>query len=83
MCVSRIHADIEFGAVLEPIRDVFELDINYANPQDHVPEAERNNRTLKEQIPATYHCLPYRTLTKTTVKTLVTESAKTLNFFPA
>ena len=48
--VSRIHADNEFRAVLEPIRDVLELDINYANPQDHVPEAERNNRTLKERI---------------------------------
>ena len=68
---------------MDPIRDVLELDINYANPQDHVPEAERNNRTIKERIRASYHRLPYHTLTKAMVKVLVSESAKKLNFFPA
>jgi hypothetical protein len=25
--------------------------VNYASPQEHVPEAERNNRVIKERIP--------------------------------
>ena len=83
MRVSRIHADNEFRAVIDPIRDDLDLDVNYANPQDHVPEAERNNRTIKERIRATYHRLPYHTLTRTMVKTLVTESAKQIKLFPS
>ena len=57
--------------------------MNFANAQEHVPEAERNNRVIKERVRATYHRLPYRHLTRTLVKILVTESAKKLNFFPA
>ncbi len=57
--------------------------INFANPQEHVPEAERKNRVIKERVRATYRRLPYIRLTKLLVKMLVTESAKKLNFFPA
>ena len=81
--IARIHADNEFHPLLEPLQDEFRIEMNFANPQEHVPEAERNNRTVKERIRATYHRLPYHTLTKTMVKILVQESAKKLNFFPA
>ena len=81
--IAKIHADNEFRPLLEPLQDEFRVEINFANPQDHVPEAERNNRTLKERTRATYHRLPYHTLTRTMVKILVQESAKKLNFFPA
>ena len=81
MRVARIHADNKFRAVLDPIRDVLDLDINYANPPDHVLEDERNNCTIKERIRASYNRLPCHTLTKTMVKVLVSESAKKLNFF--
>ena len=26
------------------------IHINYSNPQEHVPEAERNNRVIKERV---------------------------------
>ena len=57
--------------------------MNFSNPQEHVPEAERNNCLIKERIRATYHRLPYKQLTKTMTKVLVMDSAKKLNFFPA
>jgi hypothetical protein len=56
--------------------------MNYSNPQEHVPEAERNNSVIKERIRANYHRLPYKRLTRLMVKILVTECAKKLNFFP-
>jgi hypothetical protein len=56
--------------------------MNYANPQEHVPEAERNNRVIKERVRASYHRLPYTHLPRLMIKMLVTESAKKLNFFP-
>ena len=68
---------------MEPLSQEFNVEMNFANPQEHVPEAERNNRVIKERVRATYHRLPYCHLTRMLVKMLVTESAKKLNFFPA
>ena len=81
--ITSIRCDNEFRPLIEPLADDFNVVMNFANPQEHVPEAERNNRVIKERVRATYHRLPYRHLTKTMVKVLVSESAKKLNFFPA
>jgi hypothetical protein len=48
-----------------------------------VPEAERNNRVMKERVCTTYHHLPYEHLPWIMIKILVDDSAKKLNFFPA
>jgi hypothetical protein len=68
---------------MDPLALEFGIQVNYASPQEHVPEAERNNRVIKEQIHATYHCLPYDCLPRIMVKVIVNDSAKKLNFFPA
>jgi hypothetical protein len=36
--------------------------MNFTNAQDHVPETEQNNRTIKERIRAAYHRLPYKAI---------------------
>jgi len=82
-CVSVIWSDNEFCPLIDDLSNVYDVTMNFANPQEHVPEAERNNRVIKERVRATYHRLPYRHLTKTLVKTLVSESAKKINFLPA
>ena len=56
--------------------------MNLSNPQEHVPKAKQNNRVIKERVRATYHCLPYKQLTKTMTIILVMDLAKKLNFFP-
>ena len=38
---------------------VYNVRINYANPQEHVPEVERNIQVIKERFRATFHCLPF------------------------
>ncbi|KAI2510062.1 Reverse transcriptase (RNA-dependent DNA polymerase) [Fragilaria crotonensis] len=81
--VTIIRCDNEFRPLIEPLADEFHVAMNFANAQEHVPEAERNNRVIKERVRATYHRLPYRQLTRTMVKMLVSESAKKLNFFPS
>jgi hypothetical protein len=57
--------------------------VNYANPQEHVPEAEWNNCIIKERVRATFHCLPCWHVSKIMIKILVVDLAKELNFFPA
>lgn len=34
---------------------------NYTNPGEHVPRAERNNRTIEERARAAYHYRPLLT----------------------
>jgi hypothetical protein len=68
---------------MDPLALEFGIQVNYASPQEHVPEAERNNRVIKERIRATYHRLSYDHLPPIMVKVLVNDSTKKLNFFHA
>ena len=56
--------------------------MNYANVQDHIPEAECNIRTIKEQVRVAYHRLPYKALPKVMIRYLAMISARQLNMFP-
>ncbi|KAI2501792.1 Reverse transcriptase (RNA-dependent DNA polymerase) [Fragilaria crotonensis] len=58
--ITSIRCDNEFRPLIEPLADEFNVGMNFANAQEHVPEAERNNRVIKERVRATYHRLPYR-----------------------
>ena len=81
--LSTISADNEFRPVMEFLRkDLPRLTANFASAQEHVPEAERNNRTIKERVRSQYYALPYRTLCKKMIIALVMESAAKLNWFP-
>ena len=53
-----------------------------ANANEHFPEAERNNGTIKECICATFHSLSFQAIPTTFIKHLASETAEKLNFFP-
>ena len=55
---------------------------NYASAQEHVPQAERNNRVIKERVRAAYHYSPFKKLPRKVLKYLVMECTRKLNFFP-
>ena len=57
--------------------------MNFANPGDHVPEAERNNQTTKERIRAAFHRLPYKAMPRVMIQYLSMECTSKLNIFPA
>jgi hypothetical protein len=44
--------------MMEKVEDDLDVDMNFTNAQDHVPEAERNKRTIKERIQTAYHRPP-------------------------
>ena len=75
--LSEIHCDNQFRTVMSywaaskdpPVR------INYANPQEHVPRAERNNRVIQERVRAMYHHMPYNHLPHILVKYTGMEAA--------
>ena len=53
--ITDAHCNNEFRPLMDPLANDFQVNVNYANPQEHVPEAERNNRVIKECIRSTYH----------------------------
>ena len=83
--ISKIYCDQEFKPLMDDIKDNFTppIDMDYCATNKHVPEAERNNRVLKERIRAAFHRLPFRALPKLVMKVLVMETARKLNYFPA
>jgi hypothetical protein len=81
--IKTIHCDGEFRAMMEKVKDDLGVQMNFTNALDHVPEAERNNRTIKERVQAAYHQLPYKALPRQLIRYLVTMQASKLNLFPA
>ena len=81
--LREIHCDNKFRPLMTPLGQKHSIRMNFANPQAHVPRAERNNRVIKERVHATYHRLPYSNLPRIMVVYLVREATKKLNFYPA
>ncbi|MGC8528515.1 hypothetical protein, partial [Acidiphilium sp.] len=57
--------------------------MNYTTTDEHVPEAERNNRTIAERIRCAYPNLPYKGISKQMLRYLSMVCTKQLNLFPA
>ncbi len=81
--IRDIHCDNEFRPLMEPIKDELGVDMNYANAEDHVPEAERNNRTIKERVRALVNGLPFKIMPRAMIRKLAMLCVKQLNMFPA
>ena len=81
--VTEINCDQEFRPLMEQVSDDLNIVMNYATTDEHVPEAERNNRTLQECVRATYHNLPYKSMPKIMIRHLTMIAAEQLNMFPA
>ena len=62
--------------------DNLDIQMNYTNAQEHVPQAERNNRTIKKRVRAALHRLPYKKIPKTMLKYLAMVQTSQLNLFP-
>jgi hypothetical protein len=69
--------------MMEKVKGGLGVRMNFTNALDHVPEAERNNRTIKERVWAACHRLPYKALPRQLIRYLVTTQASQLNLFLA
>ena len=83
--IVEIHCDNEFHKAMDKFaaKQDPQIKMNYANAQEHVPRAERNNRTIQERVRCNYYIMPYTHLPRTIIKYTVSESAKKLNYFPS
>ena len=60
--ISEIHCGNQFRPMFEDVEDNLGVTMAHAAPQAHVPEAERNNRTIKQRTRAAFHRLPHAAL---------------------
>jgi hypothetical protein len=80
--VTRIHADNEFKSIAKEFNTSYNLTFKFTSANKHVPEAERNNRLIKERVRALFHHIPYTKLPRLMIHILFMESTKKLNNFP-
>jgi hypothetical protein len=76
------HCNGEFRGMMEKVTDDLEVNMNFTIAQDHVPESERNNQTIKEMIRAAYHRLPYMAIPRIMIHYLAMIQTNQLNLFP-
>ena len=48
--IAQVNTDNKFQPLVDPVCDDEEITINPTATKEHVPEAERNNRTIQERI---------------------------------
>ena len=78
--VRCLEADSEFKPLLEPLQDELNIDMTFADPQDHVKQAEHNNRAIKERARATFWRLPFESLPKVLIRKLVQQVTHKINY---
>merc|ERR1712155_292641 len=67
--VKLVHADNEFRAVEKEVEGEHEsVKFNFALPDEHVPDMERENRVLEERFRTEYHLLPFDVLPRQMVR---------------
>ena len=81
--IRRIHCDNEFKSIMDPVADEMDIIMNYANPDMHVPDIERNNRVIKERFRIAYYRMPFKKIPKIMIRYLAMVCAKQMNIFPA
>ncbi|MGC8466570.1 MAG: hypothetical protein ACP5O0_11715, partial [Acidimicrobiales bacterium] len=81
--IETILCDQEFKPLMDLVKDELNVSMNYTTTDEHVPEAERNNRTIAERIRCAYLNLPYKALPKVMLRYLAMVSTKQLNLLPA
>jgi hypothetical protein len=81
--IKVIRCDQEFRPLFEHLADDMDIRLNCCTTNEHIPEAERNNRTIGERMRCIHHGFSF----KMVPKQVTTESAKfggtTLKMFPA
>lgn len=77
---TEIQADGEYNSVKDSFAGVH---FSICSTDDHVPEAERTIRMIKETVRATIHGMPYKRLPRVMVRELVQFATRNLNMLPS
>ena len=79
--MKKMHADGEFESVLLRIKDELDINVNIVNPEEHVGDFERLNRTIQENFRTRYYHLPFKAIPKVMINSLACVTTKAMNFW--
>lgn len=79
--IKMINADRQFKPLLEQVDDDMHIKMNCTAADDHVPEAERNNRVVGERMRAACHKLPCDKLPKVMIRHMAMVCTEQLTLF--
>jgi len=82
IAIDPIHADDEFCSLMEKAADNLDCTFLYASQGEHVPVAERNNRTIADHIRIALHYLPFWFFPRLLVRWIAMSKTTKLNWFP-
>ena len=77
-----VHADNEFRSVMSNLEEEWEVDFNFSNPKEHVPDIERENRTLQERFRVLLYRLPFAKIPRVMIRYAPLRMTKNRSLFP-
>jgi hypothetical protein len=77
--INSIEGDQEFSSIA---LDMLPTTLNIADADDHVPQAERSIRTIKDRTRCTVQGLPFQKFPRILTKAIVEAANRSLNQFP-
>jgi len=80
--ITTIRCDQEFKHLMDKVSDDLDIKMNYTATDEHVPEAEQNNRTIGERIRAAYHNLSYKKIPKVDAAISCNDFSAAVEYFP-
>ena len=80
--IRMIKCDGAFESIMEQVQDEMDIEMDYCPPNGHVPEAERNNRSIQDRTRAGFYRLPYPVIPKLMIQYLVMTCAGSFNWVP-
>ena len=80
--ITMIHCDREYVGMMRQVMDDLNIVINPSSTNEHVPDAERNIRTIKEGVRTAFSRLPFQKIPKLMIQKLVVSTTDKLNYFP-
>jgi hypothetical protein len=80
--IDTVHADDEFKSLKTPLLDKYNILLNVAATNEHVPEVERMIRVVKERIRCTVNDLPFKRYPIMMKRDIVKKETAWINMFP-
>ena len=80
--IKTIHADNEFCSFMEELIDQWDVDINFSNPGEHVPDIKRDNKTQQERFRVNLYWPPFKIIPHSMIHYLNLQIAKNCSLFP-
>ena len=81
--VSTILSDNEFSTLKEDVNKLWGITLNITSREEHIPLPERKIRVIKERFRSLLHSLPYRSIPRIMIVSLVVFVVIWLKLFPS